>query len=105
MAGEVAVSASADIVEIIAGLSRSFMRIGLRPPTTIVLASREEGLRLLGEIQQLVPFTYRAGGDNAHARPVLGPNDEPFMECEVMGMKVQWPAVKMILPGGNGVWT
>lgn len=79
-------SASTDIVEIVDEFRRSFMRIGLRPPAAIILASREEGMRLLGQVQKLEPFV----------RPALGPNDEPLMEIEVMGMKVQWP---------EGSWT
>lgn len=90
-----------DIITVIARLSTGFKSLQLEPPEAIVLKSHDDGMRLWVELNaKMAPIlhtTYQPGQEPGVV-PIEGENGAVYMELEVYGMKVRWPAKKWATP-------
>lgn len=87
-----------DIFDAFARVRVAFKAANLNPPAAIHLPTREDGMRLLSVVAQqpfLVATPSRLG------KPVELADGSVFMECELMGMKVRWPANRRAMPDGS----
>jgi hypothetical protein len=92
---------SDDIIDAIARFRVAFLREDFKPPVAIMLASHDEGMRLISYLNgPLAKHTYVLG-DRTLGRPVEMADGSVVMEIEIMGMKVRWPANKYALPDGS----
>lgn len=91
---------SDDIIDAIAKFRVAFLRENLKPPTAILLASHDEGMRIVSHLQQGMRWQYTLG-DKALGTPVEMADGSVCMELEIMGMKVRWPANKYAMPDGS----
>lgn len=71
----------------------SFRKCGLKPPAAIHLASHEDGEAFLCECNEHARMVYYPG-DPAFGAPVEMADGTVYMEVQVMGMKVRWPALQ-----------
>lgn len=94
-----------DIFEVIAKMAHDFKSAGLEPPECVVLKSHDEGVRLMSALHQRRFMTFQAGDPRSAGRPIEHPDGSCFMECEIYGIKVRWPAVKFALKNGGYVWS
>ena len=88
---------SDDIVDAIARFRVAFLRENMKPPTTILLESHDEGMRLVHHLRQMDKFFYVIG-DPDLGKPIEMADGSVYMQVEIMGMKVRWPANKYALP-------
>ncbi len=91
----------ADIFEVLATIRNEFLRLGFQPPAAIILQSHDEGMRLLTNIAQMNLVIDPVG---KYGKPVEHPDGSTWMEIEVMGIKIRWPAKRFAQPGGGYVW-
>ncbi len=68
-----------------------FMREGLEPPALIFLKNRNEGLRFLAAVRAS-PSILDIANPQDLVRLVIASDSSAWMECEVMEIKVRWPA-------------
>ena len=95
-----------DILDGLEQVRATFMRENLKPPTVLLLESREEGVRFLSNIRQSSYWTAVVGSrvqlDAIMAvRAVEMADGSVWMECKVMGIAVRWPANRVALPDGG----
>ena len=92
-----------DIVDALAKISHCFRAVNLQPPAAILLSSHDEGMRLLWQLHQLeyivVPMDSQRGG-----KVVEHLDGMAWMEVEVYGIRIGWPAMKLAKPEGGYVW-
>jgi hypothetical protein len=89
---------SADLVDAIAKFRVAFLRENMKPPTTIILADHDEGMRFLSMLIQMNNWTLdisKAG------KPVEMADGSVYMEVEIMGMAVRWPANRIAMRDGS----
>lgn len=91
---------AADIIDAIAHLQRAFAMIGLEPPAALLLASHSDGIRVALELAQLAHIISRPG-DARLGTPVEMADGSIFMEIEINGLKVRWPATTTVMPDGS----
>lgn len=96
--------ANNDIFDALYGVRLSFRRAGLGVPAAIVLATHEDGMRFLSAINASGMPLYRAGGSDAHAKPVEHPDGSVWMEAEFAGIKIHWPANRIAVKAGGYVY-
>lgn len=88
-----------DILDGLVRIRHSFLAANLNPPASINLETHEDGMKLLSSVAQSnLIFTPR---DERLGKPVEMADGSIFMECELMGMKVRWPANKFASPDGS----
>lgn len=58
-------------------------------------------MRLLGEITQRAQLYFRPG---EYGKPIEHPDGSVWMEVEVYGLKIRWPALKYALQSGGYKW-
>lgn len=89
-----------DIMDALASVRYAFRRANLEAPTTLLLANRDEGMRFLGAVRGQVRWS-----DKLVSVPLGSPvemaDGSMWMEMEVMGMKVRWPADRIATPDGR----
>ena len=94
---------SGDVIDALMQVSYAFKKLNMEVPDAILLKSNEQGLRLLSELHQMsymiIPFDADRGGS-----VLEHPDGSVWMEVEVYGMKVRWPAKKLALPQGGYRW-
>jgi hypothetical protein len=89
-----------DIFDGLARVRHTFLRENLKPPTVLLLGSHEEGMRFLSNIRQSDNWVAVAGSpDLGHVMEMA--NGSAYMQLEVMGMKVRWPANRLATPDGR----
>ena len=93
---------SDDIVDAIAKFRVAFLRENMKPPTTILLESHDEGMRLISYMRDNSTWSYPLG-DIGLGKPVEMADGSVYMEMNIMGMAVRWPANRYALPDGS--WT
>lgn len=100
-----------DIVGAIAKISHLFRAINLEPPAVILLKDHDQGMRLLAMLNQMIHTTVPIQGGGSRViiqkgggRVIKHPDRSVWMEAEVHGMKVRWPAIKFAKEGGGYVW-
>jgi hypothetical protein len=91
-----------DFVEAVGRCVNTFKAAGFEPPDCIVLKSHEQGIRLLSQLRGI---SYIAGDPRLGGKVIEHPDGSCWMQAEVYGVKVRWPAVKMALPNGGYIWT
>lgn len=80
-----------NIVDAIAEFRVAFIREDLKPPTVILLESHDEGMRLLSYLRDSSNWTATVGS-RMLGKPVEMADGSVYMEIDLMGMKVRWPA-------------
>jgi aminoglycoside/choline kinase family phosphotransferase len=93
-----------DFVEAVGRCVHTFKAAGFAAPDCILLKDHEQGIRMLSELRNMEMMTYRAG-DPRMGKVIEHPDGTCWMQAEVYGVKIRWPAVKMALPEGGYVWT
>ena len=91
---------SDDIVDAIARFRVAFLRENMKPPTTILLGSHDEGMRLLSYLRDSSTWSMVVG-DPRFGKPVEMADGSVYMEMNIMGMAVRWPANRYALPDGS----
>lgn len=93
-----------DVLDGLAQVRATFKRANLKPPTVMLLESREEGMRFLSAIRQTNNWTAVVGSPDL-GRVVEMADGSAWMECEVMGIAVRWPANRIARPDGEWSYT
>lgn len=93
----------ADIVAVMARISHEFQQLGLAVPEAILLKNREEGMHFCYQLQKHTKF-WLPRNDAGVGKSVEHPDGSVWMEAEVYGIKVRWPAEKMALRSGGYVF-
>lgn len=93
-----------DIVDALMRISHEFQMLGLKVPEAILLKDHEQGIRLLGQLHQMHFMVIPAGSERA-GKVIEHPDGSVWMQAEVYGMKIKWPAMKLAQPEGGYVWT
>ena len=88
-----------DILDALYTVRATFLRANLSPPDAIILATHEDGMRLLSTLKQESTI-YRESWP-LHAKPVEHPNGSVWMEVEAAGMKIRWPANRRAMETGG----
>lgn len=90
-----------DIVDAIASFRVAFLREGMKPPSVIILQDHSEGMRLLTYLRDTSTWsaTFESG---LLGKPVEMADGSVYMEIELMGMKVRWPA--NVYATADGSW-
>ncbi len=86
----------------IAGIGVGFRSAGLDVPEVIILKDHDQGMRLISKVHQ--HNLYAKAGDSMWGKPIEQPDGSVYMEIELMGMKIRWPAMKMALQKGGYSW-
>lgn len=89
-----------DIVDAIAKFRVAFLRENMKPPEVIMLADHQQGMYLLSYLRDSCNWTATLGSA-ALGKPVEMADGSVFMEIELVGMKVRWPANRYALPDGS----
>ena len=93
-----------DILDAIMRVSHAFRSCGLNSPAAIILATHEDGMRLVMSLHDMrQTMTWDAASDRM-GKVIEHPDGSTWKEVEVYGMKIHYPAVKMALPKGGYVW-
>ena len=88
-----------DILDALYTVREAFLRANLSPPDAIILATREDGMRLLSALKQ-ENIIYRESWP-PHGKPIEHPNGSVWMEVEAVGMKIRWPANRCAMETGG----
>lgn len=94
----------ADILDVIARVRVAFLAVDLKPPTTILLESHDEGRRFLSAVRQTNQWVDVIGSPDL-GRPVEMADGSAWMEAKVMGIAVRWPANRTATPDGSWSYT
>ena len=89
-----------DVLDGLAQVRIAFMRANLKPPTTMLLESHEEGIRFLSAIRQTNFWAATVGSPDL-GRVVEMADGSAWMECKVMDIAVRWPANRVAMPDGS----
>lgn len=89
-----------DVLDGLAQVRVTFMRANLKPPTTMLLESHEEGIRFLSAIRQTNSWAATVGSPDL-GRVVEMADGSAWMECKVMDIAVRWPANRVAMPDGS----
>ena len=93
-----------DILDGIARVRVEFLAVNLKPPTTILLESHDEGMRFLSAVRQTRHWVAVIGSPDL-GRPVEMADGSAWMELKVMGIAVRWPANRTATPDGSWSYT
>lgn len=90
-----------DIVDAIASFRVAFLREDMKPPSVIILQDHSEGMRLLTYLRDTPTWsaTFESG---LLGKPLEMADGSVYMEIELMGMKVRWPA--NVYATADGSW-
>lgn len=80
-----------DIVDAIAAFRVAFLQANMKPPEVILLADHREGMYLLSYLRDSCNWTATTDSGML-GKPVEMADGSVYMEIELMGMKVRWPA-------------
>lgn len=86
------------IQELVRKMRRDWVRLSLSPPAVIILEDHDQGMSLLCELKETNRLVYQPG---AWGTPVEHPDGSVWMEIEIEGMKVRWPAMQYAKHGGG----
>lgn len=92
-----------DFLDSIALLRVAFQREHLKPPTTILLESHDEGMRFLQSVRQTRHWVYVVGSPEL-GKPIEMADGTIWMQVELMGIKVRWPANQKAMPDGSWLY-
>lgn len=89
-----------DIMDGIAKIRIAFLELNMEPPTAIHLKSHDEGFKFLSEVRLQNQWVATVG-DGSLGQPKRYADGTMYMEVEVMGIKVRWPANRYAKPDGS----
>lgn len=92
-----------DLIDVLARIAHDFRSLGLEAPDAILLKDHEQGMRLLHALHQMEHIIAPMGSERG-GKVIEHPDGSVWMQAEVYGMKVRWPAMRMAKPGGGYVW-
>ena len=92
-----------DILDGMAQIRATFARANITPPTAILLASHDDGMRFLRSISQK-DIVVHVGAPSL-GKPMMMADGSAWMECIVMGIAVRWPANRTATPDGSWSYT
>ena len=95
-------SAGTTILEAIEVLSRNFTSVSMQPPAKLTLADAEQGQQLMLAIKQQLGQAVRLPDDAV--LPTTDPDGSAWMEAQVRGIVVRWPATMGITSTGQVRW-
>lgn len=87
-----------DIFETINTIHIAFHKAGLESPTTILLKTPEERMKILAALSQEETFFPRP------VKEVKMMDGSTWMEVNVLNISVRWPATKYACPDGSFRW-
>jgi hypothetical protein len=94
-----------DIVETIAIIGHSFRAAGLERPAVIMLASHEDGIKLIHALRDEMTITYTIGDPRSpFGETVRMADGQMYKEVQILGMKIRWPADCHATPDGKYIW-
>lgn len=91
-----------DIMEMIHDIRHALLKYGMEPPEVIILKNHDQGMRLLCGISQMNYLTYGPG--QTYGNPIEHPDGSVYMEMQIMGVKIRWPANRIALESGDFKW-
>jgi hypothetical protein len=95
-------SSERDIITVVAELTIGFEALNLPRPEAIVLKTHEDGMSVLCAVMaRSEPYMLYSPGKEPGIRPVEGENGVTYMEIEVYGMKIRWPAKRFAIESGG----
>ena len=80
-----------DIIDAIAKFRVAFLRENMKPPSVILLDNHDDGMRLLSYLRDSCNWAATVGS-GLLGKPVEMADGSVYMEMELVGMKVRWPA-------------
>lgn len=91
---------SDDFLSLLMKIRMVFISQNIKPPTAILLADNEQGMKLLSLLagKNLVFQPGQYGTSIEH------PDGSIWMELDLFGMKIHWPAAKYELHDGSFKW-
>jgi hypothetical protein len=92
-----------DIIDALAQVSHVFRSLDLKVPEAIILKDHDEGMRVLHQLHQRTQFIVPMDSDRG-GKVIEHPDGSVWMEAEVCGIKVRWPAMKLAKQDGGYVW-
>lgn len=81
-----------DVINGFMSIRKAFGRAGLEPPVAIHLASHDEGMRMLAVVSKM--FVILSQGDPRAGIAIEMADGSVYMQIELVGIKVRWPAKK-----------
>jgi hypothetical protein len=93
-----------DILDVIASVRSAFMSANMEPPAAIFLKSHDEGMRFLSAVRQQDRWTVVPGSPELGI-PIEMADGSAWMEVQVMGIAVRWPANRTAMPDGSWCYT
>lgn len=94
---------SIDIMDGLANIRHVFISAGLEPPTTILLGTHDEGMKLLSSIRQTGNWQAIAGSPQL-GKPIEMADGSVWMEIKVMDFAIRWPANKYVTHDGSWIF-
>lgn len=96
-----------DFLDALYRMVHEFRKHGFEPPKIIVLKTHEDGMRLLHAISQqdCMVFQNPAPGRSSYGQPITDGNGETWIDLELIGVFIQFPAVPYKTHAGSAVWT
>src|SRR5262249_3469742 len=91
-----------DLITALARIRVSFKALGLPVPEAICFATPDDGLRFWKDLvaSGIGYPTYHVGNEPG-VSPVEGENGRTYMQVEIYGLKVRWPAQLWNMPNGE----
>lgn len=89
-----------DMLDCFARVRTTFIAAGMEPPTVMLLKSHAEGMRFLTEVRQQENWVALVGSHEL-GKPIEMADGSVWMECQVMGIAVRWPANQHATPDGS----
>ena len=86
-------------LDLIYKLRMEFKSQNFEVPSTIILKSREDGMRIMAELQTRVPYFL---DDASRSYEIVEhPNGEVYCRITVMDIEIHWPAVRLAERSGG----
>ena len=95
-------SAGATILEAIQVLSYNFTSTSMQPPATLTLAHAEQGQQMMLAVRAVLGRAVRLPDDAV--LPTVDPDGSVWIEMQVRGIVVRWPATKTMAADGRAIW-
>ena len=95
-------SSGTTILEAIEVLSHAFRSAAVQPPAKLTLADAEQGQQLVLAIKQQLGRAVCLPDDAV--LPAIDPDGSTWMEAQVRGIVVRWPAMRGVTLTGRVRW-
>lgn len=92
-----------DIIDGLAKLRHEFLALNIKPPAAVLLEDHDEGMKVLHQVHQMNHLVIPLGSERG-GKVIEHPDGSVWMEIELFGMKIRWPAMKLAKPEGGYVW-